>query len=118
MANFYEWLENVQPPYAPMSPPYIGPSNANIPTSQIAPLDISDESNIYFNTMHEAIEEPLLIDPRLADTSAPTASDQAFVAVPEHLVETSSKILIYLARALSAPEDATDEKSAEMTFTT
>jgi hypothetical protein len=56
MANIYEWLENVDPPsYAPPVPslePADGNPFAGVLMNQITPLDIDEQSNMYFDMPH------------------------------------------------------------------
>jgi hypothetical protein len=135
MTDFYEWLENVHQPYAPTSPPFTAPTahplmpqdRADISMDDITLLDINDEGRMYFDIppwqTPDVPPEPLPIDPTLVamiNTTPPTP-ERTFVTVPEHLAETSSKILIYLAQILDVPgtiEDSDEEPAEELAFTT
>lgn len=120
--DFTEWLTSAYglpeeaPPgaYAPTSPPFSATNEEdwiNASTSQIVPLGIDENNNLYFD--YPSMPPPTLapadtiptdpnIDPTLT-TEAP-AIDHSPVTVPTHLVETSRQILIYLAKVLEVPE--------------
>jgi hypothetical protein len=135
MADFYEWLENIPQPYAPTSPPFAAPAapplmpmdRQGLEADDITPLNIDGDGQIYFDIplwymqgvqpeQHVAPEPPP-IDPSLV--VMPNAPNQRVVAVPEHLADASSKILIYLAQLLDVPEAAenADEPDEELAFT-
>jgi hypothetical protein len=126
MTNVYEWLENVQQSYAPTSPPFVLEDSDVMSADDITILDIDENDNAHFNVPHWYTQdvspeqpcddvEPFPIDPTLVALPAP---EPTFVAIPEHLAEASSKMLIYLAHVLGAPEATMDRKSAgDMTFT-
>lgn len=101
------------------------------PMNQILSLDIDEDDNVYFDisqTWNTSLEqsqinnEPFPIDPSLVTmTNLPTSSipDQIIVIILEHLVEASSKILVYLIQILEVPEvleEINEESIREMTF--
>lgn len=135
MANIYEWLEDThQPSYAPTSPPF-GPMDGNpfddVLMDQATLLDTDEYGNMYFEmphvwnkpVEHQANVESLPIDPSLrirTESFTPTISGDRVVTIPEHLVETSRKILIYLTQVLELPgetEDLDNETTEEMVLT-
>jgi len=127
--DFEKWLASAYgrpadaPPgaYAPDSPPFYDEEwTEEAPTNQITPSH-DDNGNPhlgYLSTSTFSIMPPdPSIDPKLtmnatadattnvATNNAPTLTSHTAVTVPDYLAETSSKILIYLAKVLEIPQD-------------
>lgn len=129
MADIHDWLEHVHEPASPpimaaMACPLV-PTDRN-PTldfsmDEILPLGLDEDGNMCFQMPHawdhyvglEADAESIPIDPALQET----ADLPTFVTVPEQYAETSSKLLIYLAKVLDIPEATDPLNDHEMTFT-
>jgi hypothetical protein len=95
MADIYEWLRNVEHPYAPTSPPFHRSHFTEIPTDEVPFLDSNAMGNTDFNAP---------IDPALHSSSEFPTSGLAFVTVPEQFAETSSRILVHFVQILEAAE--------------
>src|SRR6266496_5783055 len=141
--DFEKWLAGAYgqpmdaPPgaYAPDSPPFYDEGwTEEAPMSQISSFHGDNNSNPhlgYPNTSTFSImPTDLSIDPTLvmnaimdiimniAMNNAPILTSHTAMTVPDYLVKTSSKILIYLTKVLEIPQDIDMEEHppGELTF--
>lgn len=90
--------------------PHLGYPNTS--TFSIMPTDSNIDPTLAMNATADVITN-------VAMNNAPTLTGHAAVTVPDYLVETSSKILIHLAKVLEIPQDNDMEEHplGELTFT-
>lgn len=131
MADIYDWLEHVHEPASPpimaaMTRPLV-PMDRNpsmdlmdFSTDEIMPLGLDEDGNTCFympdarnSFVESALEASIPVDPALQQSADPPT----FVTVPEQYAETSSKLLVYLARVLDIPEMSDQLEDHEITFT-